>query len=190
MDEVLLFPTVIHQHDLKGHKDFARLADLALHMEYERVRLLAATTYPNRQGWPGGILGHPDLGDLRRDLEQAVDLWARTVGCRPLYINHSWLNRYDQGDRVERHRHEHSIVSAALFIHTPLGSCSLRVHSPIEQLRMFELSTHTTFYNENFHEFTAEPGRLIIFPSWLAHDSLDNQGVGRTTLSFNTQYQA
>jgi uncharacterized protein (TIGR02466 family) len=186
-NQVLLFPTVIHEHDLSAHADLAVLRELSDQMSFDKIRLIPNSTYRGRQA--GGILDHPALVNLRTVLESAVQHWAATVGCRPIYINHSWLNRYTRGDRVERHRHEMSIVSATLFVHADPNSCALTFHSPIEQLRMFEQSQgSTTFYNENYRDFVARTGHLVIFPSWLQHDTLNNQSDLRITLSFNTTY--
>jgi hypothetical protein len=56
---------------------------------------------------------------------------------------------------------------------------------------MFEQSQGpTTFYNENYRGFAASTGQLVIFPSWLQHDTLDNQSDLRITLSFNTTYKS
>jgi uncharacterized protein (TIGR02466 family) len=188
MKEVLLFPTVIHEYDLADHPDMPVLRTLADQANFEQIRLIPGSTYKERQA--GGILDNPKLSQLRRMLETTVSTWADTVGCRPIYINHSWLNRYSHGDRVERHRHEMSIVSAALFVHADPNSCALTFHSPIEQFRMFERSDGTTFYNENYHSFEPRTGGLIIFPSWLPHDTLPNASDLRITLSFNTTYRA
>jgi len=187
MKQVLLFPTTIHEYDLADHPDLPVLRELADQANFEQIRLIPGSTYKERVA--GGILDNPKLANLRQFLESCVSRWAETVGCMPIYINHSWLNRYTQGDRVERHRHEMSIVSAALFVHADDNSCALTFHSPIEQLRMFERSDGTTFYNENYHSFVPSTGRLIIFPSWLAHDTLPNESDLRITLSFNTTYR-
>jgi len=188
MKEILLFPTTIHEYDLADHPDLATLRTLADQANFEQIRLIPESTYKERVA--GGILDNPQLADLRKFLESAVSRWADTVGCMPIYINHSWLNRYTLGDRVERHRHEMSIVSAALFVHADDHSCALTFHNPIEQLRMFERSTGTTFYNENYHSIVPTTGKLIVFPSWLAHDTLPNESHLRITLSFNTTYKS
>ena len=187
MKEVLLFPTVIHEYDLNAHPDLPVLRSLADQAHFERIRLIPGSTYQG--GQEHGILDHPQLTNLRQFLENAVSTWAQKVGCAPIRINHSWMNRYTQGDRVERHRHEMSIVSATLFVHSDPHSCDLTFHSPLEQLRMFENSEATTFYNENYHSFEPHTGGLIIFPSWLPHDTLPNSSDLRITLSFNTTYQ-
>jgi uncharacterized protein (TIGR02466 family) len=186
MQETLLFPTVIHEYDLIDHPDFSVLRTLADQVTYRPQRSISASTYQDPK--TDGILNNPKLKNLRQFLEDAVNTWADSVKCRPIQIDHSWLNRYTKGDRVDRHRHEMSIVSAALFVHADPGSCALTFHSPIEPLRMFEVSTGHTFYNENYHSFEAVTGRLIIFPSWLPHDSLPNNSDLRITLSFNTTY--
>jgi uncharacterized protein (TIGR02466 family) len=186
MQETLLFPTVIHEYDLSAHPDLPVLRTLADQLDFEPIRLISGSTYLNPKS--EGILNNPKLKNLRQFLEDAVTNWANTVKCRPIRIDHSWLNRYTKGDCVGRHRHEMSIVSAALFVHADPGSCALTFHSPLEPLRMFEVSTGHTFYNENYRSFEAITGRLIIFPSWLPHDTLPNDSDLRITLSFNTTY--
>ena len=187
MQEILLFPTVIHEYDLSAHPDLPILRSLADQANFEQIRLISGSTYLTPKS--EGILNNLKLKNLRQFLEDAVTKWADTVGCRPIYIDHCWLNRYKRGDRVDRHRHEMSIASATLFVHADPGSCALTFHSPLEPLRMFEISTGHTFYNENYHSFEATTGRLIIFPSWLPHDTLPNDSDLRITLSFNTTYE-
>lgn len=186
MQETLLFPTVIHEYDLIDHPDFPVLRSLADQANFEQIRLISGSTYLTPKS--EGILNNPKLKNLRQFLEGAVTTWANTMKCRPIQIDHSWLNRYKRGDCVGRHRHEMSIVSASLFVHADPGSCALTFHSPLEQLRMFEVSTGHAFHNENYHSFEAVAGRLIIFPSWLPHDTLTNDSDLRITLSFNTTY--
>jgi hypothetical protein len=45
-------------------------------------------------------------------------------------------------------------------------------------------------FNHEYFYFDAEPGDMLLFPSWLVHGSAyeKNQTDGRTIISFNTRY--
>ena len=187
MKEILLYPTVIHQYDFSEDPDLAKIIKLSETIEFREHRYVPLSTYtPNK---PGGILEDPALIGIRNKLNQCVSTWARNMGCEDIHINHNWLNRMGKGERVERHRHEMSIASGALYIQTDDDSAGLIMHSPLEQLRMFERNTKPTWYNENYKEFPCYAGLLLIFPSWLPHDTLPNKSNNRLVLSFNTTYK-
>jgi len=187
MKEILLFPTVVHQYDLSNDPELGQLVELSKTMEFNVHRYFPQSTYtPNE---PGGILDYPGVQSLKHKLNQYVNLWAKNMGCADIHINHNWLNRMGRGDRVERHRHEMSIASGALYVQTDDNSAGLIMHSPLEQLRMFERNTKPTWYNENYREFPCYAGLLLIFPSWLPHDTLPNLSDNRLVLSFNTTYK-
>jgi len=187
MKETLLFPTVIHEYDFSGDPDLEKIVKISETIDFKQHRYSPNSTYVGNK--PGGILDHPELNVIRDKLNICVAKWADNMGCPPIHINHNWLNRLAGGERVERHRHEMSIASGSFYIHADPGSAGLIVHSPLEQLRMFEQSARNTWYNENFREFPCYSGLLLIFPAWLPHDTLPNNSNNRLVLSFNTTYK-
>lgn len=187
MKEILLFPTVIHEYDFSSDPDLEKIVKIAETMDFKQHRYFPNSTYVGNK--PGGILDQPGLEGIRDKLNNCVATWADNMGCPPIHINHNWLNQLADGERVERHRHEMSIASGAFYIHADPGSAGLIVHSPLEQLRMFEQSARDTWYNENFREFPCYSGLLLIFPAWLPHDTLPNNSNNRLVLSFNTTYK-
>lgn len=188
MREKLLFPTVIHEWDFEPDADTAMLATLAKKMP-TRAHGLVDGAQSSYNSVDTEILSNPLLANMRRRFQDCVDAMTDTLGLEPVVITNSWVNFLHEGHRVERHRHELSVISGAFYIEADPGSVELQFHSPLEPLRMFEHVVVQNWHNQNFNTVPCKPLTLILFPSWLSHSSKDNQTANRVTLSFNTTYK-
>jgi uncharacterized protein (TIGR02466 family) len=189
MNKISLFPTLIFQHDFSQDPEFQLLKDICKQQKTAPHTLVsgAESSYINENGH-GRLLDNMLLKGIRSRIQDAVNQYTQELGLEPAVITNSWFNKLSQGHRVERHRHECSVVSGALYLHADAGSVPLRLHNPINHLRMFEHIAQTTRENEQWFEFPCVTGMLVIFPSWLEHDTLPNQTDSRITLSFNSSY--
>lgn len=185
MKEILLFPTLVHEYDFDWDEDFEALEKVVADAKLLPHRLVPESSYftDNPE-----ILNHPTLENLKHRFQKCVDLWTETAGCEPVTITNSWVNRLGQGSRVERHRHELSVVSAAFYLEAEEGSVGLTLESPLEGVKMFEHTVKLNFYNQNSSTFPCRKGQLILFPSWVAHSTGVNESNSRVTVSFNTTY--
>ena len=185
MKEILLFPTLVHEYDFGYDDDFKALEEVVAATKMAPHRLVPESSYFTKDP---EILNNPLLANLKARLQACVDLWTETAGCEPVVITNSWVNRLGKGDRVERHRHELSVVSAAFYVNAAPDSVGLTLESPLEGLKMFEHTVKMNFYNQNSATFPCRTGQMILFPSWLAHSTGENASEQRITLSFNTTY--
>jgi len=185
MTQVLLFPTVIYQHDFSQDPEFQLLTDIVNNHATKPHGLVswAESSYAE-----GKLLNKTLLRGIKSRIQACVDEYTRDLGLEPVGITNSWFNKIGQGHRVERHKHECSVVSGALYIHADKGSVPLRLHNPVNQLRMFEHIETNNFLNQAYHEVPCITGQLVLFPSWLEHDTLNNTTDSRITVSFNTTY--
>ena len=111
-------------------------------------------------------------------------------------VENSWFNIQDIGSSLKMHRHQHSLVSGALYINVDEKSSPLCFENP-NSLGVYEN------WNPGFpSKYTAEictlkpqRGEIVLFPSWLRHGSLmadegsplsaENHTIDRTVISFN-----
>jgi len=193
MKEHLLFPTVIHTHYIEPGKDTRLLRDIINRTDKKSHVLLESA--PSTYGTTQTLLNNPLLVDLKRDLTDMVNNWARTLDICPLEITNSWANVLGPGHRVEYHRHPRSVVSGAFYLTAPKGSVDLEFRNPLMSMKQMEsyvweqTGGHVSFLNESVHSIPCEENLLILFPSWLEHGtSKSNTTTDRITVSFNTHY--
>ena len=136
------------------------------------------------------LLDTPVLRGIKNRIQECIDDHTKAQGLAPVKITNSWFNRLGNGQRVELHRHEMSVISGAFYTRVDPGSVGLRLHSPISQMRMFENIVVQQMSNANFVDLKCETGILFLFPSWLEHSSEPNTTNERVTVSFNTTYQS
>ena len=187
MTQKLIFPTVIYEHDFSNDPEFQLLKDICSNTKTEPHGLVSG-------GESSYIYGHGRLFDnmflrgIKSRVQDCVNRYTHDLGLEPVGITNSWFNKMSKGHRVERHRHECSVVSGALYLHADEGSVPLRLFNPLNQSRMFEHIERNDFLNEMWHEVPCVTGKLVIFPSWLEHDTLNNNTDSRITVSFNSTY--
>ena len=102
------------------------------------------------------------------------------------YITQSWFNKTVPNKHHHSHMHPNSIISAVLYVEGP--------NCPTFFYNRDSFNNFTFFDKINGNPFTAnkvgvvnEPGRLVLFPSYLHHEVDINKGNSdRYSISFNT----
>jgi uncharacterized protein (TIGR02466 family) len=185
-----IFPTRISRWDLSDHPQLTLARQIAENIAKEPHGLIDGARSSYATGLTASFLRKPLIQSLTQEIHRCINLHAEQVGLPTINIGHSWVNIMGQGQRVERHRHELSVLSGAFYLSAPPGSCGLKFHSPTAGLRMLELVNNAgPETTTNFHFTECREGELIIFPSWLEHSTDLNQADGRIVVSFNTQYK-
>lgn len=140
------------------------------------------------------VLDSEELSDLKRMIQDRVDLFFNTVYCpkdASLVITQSWCNYSDQGQGHHQHCHPNSAISGVYYPQAESVD-KLSFHTPL----IPHLQMRVDPITEN--EFTAfkldveiQTGVLVMFPSYLEHsvDPVKDREETRISLSFNTFYK-
>ena len=171
-----LFPTPVVQCVVHDHAELDREvtnAVLALRdAEAERpTDRLAGDSYFDWQS--RNDLQHNEPFDrVAGALTGAARLAVEEIGWEPvdLHLTECWANVAEAGGAHAAHTHPNSFLSGVYFVTAPEGVGSLQFLDPRPQARTFHVETiRPSVRNAHVLNLEPEPGRVVIFPSWLAH---------------------
>lgn len=106
------------------------------------------------------------------------------LDCDSLEITTSWANKYPANTQSRQldHSHRMSYLSAVYYLTPGAPTC---FNDPLIQRTNNSLEVHNNIPRTALIE--ADPGKLVIFPSWLTHSSYPhNNYFDRWSISFNT----
>jgi len=116
--------------------------------------------------------------------------FAENVGWRKekYFITQMWANKYSaqseesNGGAIHPHFHSNSLLSGVLYFD---DNSPTRIfnHDKTRQIIKSSNAENTIFTSEIF-TVAAKPGRLLLFPSYLVHDS-EPSDKERITIAFN-----
>lgn len=109
---------------------------------------------------------------------------SKNYRCDKFQITTSWYNKSDAGRGMHQNYHKHTMSFFSGVYYLTSGSPTIfedpvyqRVNAQIEVLRHNYIP---------FESVNAEPGKLIIFPSWMYHQSPPHiEDFDRWIISFN-----
>lgn len=118
--------------------------------------------------------------------------FARSLGAdlehMDLLMIDCWSNIQQPGSQVLLHRHPNSLISAAYYVEAPANCGRIMFETPLEPYRMsdFPRFARQTEFNAKRYAVEPVPGRLVLFPSWLGHQTETNRSnAERMVISFN-----
>jgi uncharacterized protein (TIGR02466 family) len=126
------------------------------------------------------------MKDLQSEIQACIDKYCQEAGLQRNLIVNSWCNILKEGGRVKRHRHEKSILSGAYYPKSDPDDCPLLLENPNHVFKMTETKVSDTEYNVEQIGIPTKTGKLVIWPSYLYHETFRNSSDERYTLSFNT----
>lgn len=122
--------------------------------------------------------------------------YARSLGAdlenSDLLLVDCWSNIQKPGSQVLLHRHPNSLISAAYYVEAPANCGRIQFVTPLEPYRMSDFPRFATQTQFNAKRYAVDPvpGRLVLFPSWLGHQTEPNRSNGeRMVISFNVAAQ-
>lgn len=182
-----IFPTLVMEFDLTHELPSTKeIVDIYSGSEY--CLMTRGTSNFQDNNWLTNSCG--EVGKVvNRILEECIETYVKEVSLAPLKVLETWMNHNDNGSKTIMHRHEGSVLSGALYIETDDHSADLVLHSPLRPYRMNDMFLSQTKYSENFHNISPANNKLVIFPSWLDHETNVNTTNNRYVISFNTVYQ-
>ena len=134
---------------------------------------------------------HPDLNkdklleQFTKDIVGCVELFNEKLGYvkRDFFITQMWANRYESNEGIHTHHHANSMYSGIVYFDN-VGSTVFYRESNIKNINQIPTQQETVFTND-LYEIPSAPGRLVIFPSYIVHNSTNYANAQRTTISFN-----
>ncbi|MEK9767562.1 MAG: TIGR02466 family protein [Betaproteobacteria bacterium] len=173
----------VMEYFLTAEADFETYEDPGSNTLVEGIR--AWSTFEDSQN-------DPRIYPLFEKFQECVDEYSRNIGLKPTKIFDAWVNYLTQDGAVDCHRHYSGVVSAAFYPYAPEGSSDITFISPLEGFMMnsMHLSDNDAGigkYTSNIRHYSAQTGKLVLFPSWLQHYVSPNKCPLRITLSFNTK---
>jgi len=107
------------------------------------------------------------LGTARTFLEKALKLAPRR-----LEIERSWINIFEPGAQEAQHSHDGSLFSCSYYVEAPKDCGCIVMPDPIgarRSYREFTKTTGTDLLTRRDIAVEPQPGRLVMFESWLPH---------------------
>jgi uncharacterized protein (TIGR02466 family) len=135
------------------------------------------------------IFSSPKLSQLKRWCEANVNSFMDDLGKSEgakLYVTQSWFNKTTPHNHHHSHMHPNSILSSVLYVEGPRSPTHFYKGDSFNNFSFFK-KTEGNPYTANKVSVLNEPGRLVLFPSYLHHEVDTNKGNSdRYSISFNT----
>jgi uncharacterized protein (TIGR02466 family) len=187
MQMLELFPTIVGVFEYDGFdRDAPAWRGAIADVIAERARKLGVP-----QCQTDHLLHHrPEFVELVAFFRQCAADYMVALRYKPaleLRLQGCWASILRGVDRFELHEHANSFLSGSFYIDADSNAQPIRFLDPRPQARMHDLPVEAPMrINQRYYEIEATNGRLVLFPSWLAHrvrPSLSD--VPRTSMSFN-----
>ena len=200
MPVLKLFPTQVYSARLGSA---ARSLNGRLLAECSQLRLDdAAGRRWSAKNYPGGFTSYssasrmhrlsPTFAALERAVDRHVAAFVRALQLdmtgRALAMTDCWVNIMPTGTAHGLHLHPLSTVSGTYYVRTPPGSPGLKFEDPRLERMMAAPPRRAGARRESrpWVVLPVEPGRVVLFESWLRHEVAANPGRGeRISISFN-----
>lgn len=107
-----------------------------------------------------------------------------------LEITGCWANINPGGSAHKAHSHANNFLSGVYYLKLPPGSGAISFHDPRPQsIQLTPRVTQNNALNSTIQTIPVEEGRMVIFPSWLAHSVPPNPSNDvRISVSFNLMF--
>jgi len=187
-----LFPSPIMVVDYAGEE----LAIIAQEIQAALGRIelkLDDTRHQVRTSYSAGASNDIEthgLFQLKQCLEEAHLLYQQRVGVKPrvLKLVESWVNEYGLGGYMSEHEHPGMTISGVYYHQADELSGSLCFRNPNPLM----LNCHWPARELEYYQTAPIPvvaGRLVMFPSWMAHSvsTIKSTDKHKISISFNLQ---
>jgi uncharacterized protein (TIGR02466 family) len=168
----------------------AAVLDLAARLRAEGGGMVRS----NAWGWHSSDDVHrrPELASLRAAVGGAC-AWAAAsldfdfVG-HDLVLDAMWINENRRGDHNKAHVHARSFLSGAYYAKAGPGCGDIAFFDPVAAREMMPHPVKGEA--QPMVSYPAQPGLLLVFPSWLRHEVGPNlTDEPRVSVSFNVSYR-
>jgi uncharacterized protein (TIGR02466 family) len=137
----------------------------------------------------------PVFATLQETLDEHVALFARELdfdlGGRKLSLDSLWINIVEPGGQHTGHIHPHSVISGTYYVELPEGAGGLKLEDPRLAMMMAAppRKARAAPDQRTFHYVRPRAGDLLLWESWLRHETERNQAkADRLSVSFNYKW--
>lgn len=130
--------------------------------------------------------------DLETKLNRHVKAYAKELDYdlegRELVMTDCWVNVMPEHVVHGLHIHPNSTISGTYYVKTPKGCSSIKFEDPrlANMMAAPPRIPNARVENQQFIEYPAEAGKVILFESWLRHEVAANPTKReRVSISFN-----
>ena len=196
-----LFPTYVYHAPLQ--RQGSRGLNRELIKETAQIREFdVAGQKWSRQNYRGGYTSYGSMDQLHQfsstfmELEKKLDRHVAKFAAeldydladRPLMMTDCWVNVMPQNAVHGLHLHPTSTISGTYYVKTPKGCSSIKFEDPrlANMMAAPPRKPDARRENQQFIEFPAEAGHVVLFESWLRHEVASNPAKNeRISISFN-----
>lgn len=132
------------------------------------------------------LIDHPDFKFFYNHISSLItDFFAQLGYDQEWSFHNSWASVYPTNAFVPSHDHKPFHWSGAYYVKAPANCGDIRFTDPKEYALQNEPAN--TQYRGTFqHAVTPIPGKLLVFPSYLKHETMPNESdEDRIIISFN-----
>jgi uncharacterized protein (TIGR02466 family) len=134
----------------------------------------------------------PEFAQLTSLLQKACEaaLEFLQVDHRGISITACWANIGPTGGLHSAHTHPNNYFSGVYYVQTPAGAESIEFFDPRPAaVAMMARTRQLNRFNGNRMSVKVQPGRLMIFPSWLSHGvPMNRTDQERVSIAFNAMF--
>ena len=185
----LIFPVPIHQFDVNEFGEIQNeLIDYAYGLKRKEPKGVSISNYGGWQSTDFNIENEDDI--LHQFIINCLSGFPVIQKSVNINVN-AWVNINKPGDYNTKHHHPDCHLSGVLWVKAPEECGRIEFESPVEFQTYTEVESYVEEfknYNNYFHTFYFTPteGRILVFPSHLQHEVLENKSnEDRISVSFN-----
>jgi uncharacterized protein (TIGR02466 family) len=189
---ISLFPTNIMKFKLWGEYPHWEdlLNDLVVTEETEPTILEGPGRTSFIEDWHQRSFLLERYPELESIVNACCSNYCYTHSLEHIELDDSWYTIMNKGSKIQRHRHEGSVLSGTIFVNVPEDTYGLAFANPTIPHRMMERQNATHESTTYAHLEQVETGDVLIYPSWMEHFVPKIECDYRATISFNTAYPA
>lgn len=158
-------------------------------LEFFKSVEMCSQTLGNLSSVDNHILNHPQLVDLKKEIEKKLSEYCNSILQTDLeiYITNSWVNETNPTQQHHLHNHSNSILSGVYYIDVEDSLPFITFNRMQLPFLLNIVPKEFTMFNSTEWSIPVENGSLIIFPSTLYHYVKPNDSnKPRHSLAFNS----
>ena len=185
-----VFPTPLWVVDLPAAEAVA--FNVKLKAEIDKI-ISPRPKVPTGSNWqtPQDLHTRPPFADFANLVETILRSIAQYLEVEqfPMMITGCWANINPPGTYHPTHNHPNNYLSGVYYVAVPETGTHLVFQDP--RPVMITPRTKLSRITANAAVTQAQPGRMVIFPSWLRHHVPSNEGTTeRISIAFNLMFRS